>query len=511
MSVDVKKVLLRNTITNYMNLAWQMLTAIFITRFLFLGLGENLYGFWALLWTIFGYSLLLDFGFGTSVQKYTAETTVTGDYKTYNNLISAIMTSYIAMSFVIIIATCVVAYKFDVFFPSILSDDIEYYRKVFVCFGIGTAICFPTGIMPGVLYGLMRNDLRNYVIFGMHTLNVIGVYLIFKLGYSLVVLTWFTIGLNFLANIVMFFLIKRILPEFKLSITGVKYRYIKEISSFSFYAYFFTIATMVTFRTDRIVLSFMLSLGAISVYHIGTRIPEIMEKLTSQFQENLTPIAASLYKEGNTEKLSEILLKSNRIAAFMSVGAFCIFYFLAGPILFVWLDVKDEKAVMVAHIMLTSVFISVMFRSASFRFLQMAGKHKVLALLVSIEALVNVFLSIYLVKTMGVLGVALGTLIPNVLMSLFVIFPMFCRFSNLPIIHYLKKVYVPILLSVLPSAFILIFINQNMSLSDWSLAKLVMATAVAGLTYLAMTFYLFINKSERSSLLSAVSSKLRRS
>ena len=40
---------------------------------MFLNLGDPLYGFWSLLWAVFGYSIIFDFGFVRTVQKYTAE------------------------------------------------------------------------------------------------------------------------------------------------------------------------------------------------------------------------------------------------------------------------------------------------------------------------------------------------------------------------------------------------------------------------------------------------------
>ena len=501
MSVKIQKILLRNTATNYINLVWQMVTALFITRFMFLGLGEHLYGYWALLWTIFGYSLLLDFGFGTSVQKYSAELTVTKDYDKFNNLISAVITSYGLMSVIIIAATLLGVYWFESFFPNVEPEKLEYYKNIFLCFGIGTGLCFPSGIMPEILHGLMRADLKNYVNLGVHTLNILGVYFILEWGYSLLVLTVFTLSLNLFANVVMFVIIKRIVPEVSLSISKVKMKYIKEISSFSFYAYVFTIATMIIFRTDKIVLNFMLTMGAITIYHIGTRVPEIMEKLTGQFQSNLTPIAASLYKEGNTEKLNRILLKSNRLAAFLAVGSFAIFYFLASPILYVWLDVTDETATLITQIMLVSVFVSVMFRSASFRFLQMAGKHKILTLIVGVEAIVNILLSISLVGKYGVVGVAVGTLVPNVIISLLIVFPMFCKFSSTSILGYLKKVYIPVLITSLPTVALLFFIKREMVLADWSLFRLIVAVGLSGVVYLVSAYFIFLESDEKNGLL----------
>ena len=41
----------------------KILFSLALVRIMFLGISNEEYGFWALLWTIFGYSLLLDFGY----------------------------------------------------------------------------------------------------------------------------------------------------------------------------------------------------------------------------------------------------------------------------------------------------------------------------------------------------------------------------------------------------------------------------------------------------------------
>jgi len=63
----LRRTMIVNTISNYGKLVTMMIVTIFLTRTLFLGLSREEYGLWALLWSIFGYSLLLDFGFGAAI------------------------------------------------------------------------------------------------------------------------------------------------------------------------------------------------------------------------------------------------------------------------------------------------------------------------------------------------------------------------------------------------------------------------------------------------------------
>ena len=497
MEDSLRKTLLRNTFTSYINLVWRMLTAIVITRLLLFGLGEELYGYWALLWTIFGYALLLDFGFGTSVQKYTAEATISNDFKKFNELIAAVICSYLLMSLLIILFTIFGAYYLENIFSLNHIGNIEYCKKVFIVFGLGVAVVFPSGAISEILMGLKRTDLKNYVLLITYTLNIIGIFIIFKLGYSIMTLSVFTVLVNASGNLAMYIIVKKLLPEFKFSIKYFRFRAFKEIGSFSFYSYLLTIATLIIYRTDKMVLGVMIGMGAVAIYQIGTRISEVMEQFSSQFQHSLPAVAAALHKAGDKEKIKWILLRSSRLTVFIGTGLFVILFLQVRPILYVWLKITDKNAIMIAHIMLISVFMVVLFRSTSFKFLQMAGKHKVLSVIMMIECIVNIALSIILVRLIGVIGVAIGTLIPNIIISLFIIFPLFTRFSDFTVLYYLKKVYIPAFLISIPSICILLGSTYIAPAEQWGILRLGIYSCSAGLIYMLMGYFFYFNIEEK--------------
>ena len=55
--------LAKNTLTNYLVVGVKFIQGFLVTRWTIQYLGAENYGLWAVLWTIFAYSLLLDFGF----------------------------------------------------------------------------------------------------------------------------------------------------------------------------------------------------------------------------------------------------------------------------------------------------------------------------------------------------------------------------------------------------------------------------------------------------------------
>lgn len=499
MSEKLGKMMLKNTVTNYVVLGMKMLTAILVTRIIYLGLGEQYYGYWSLLWTIFGYSLLLDFGFGKTVQKYTAEAQATGDFERYSKIITTVIGSYLLMALILVAVTfCTMFFIEDLF--SLKTGEPGYYRLVFMIFGIGIAVVFPTGVFPEILVGLKRLDIRNYTLIFNILCELTGIYLIFKLGGSLLALAIFSAVINLVTNFIMAFFVFHFIPKLRIIPGHFSFKNFRHIADFSFFAYLVTMANMVIFKTDRMVLGIMVGMTGVAIYQLGTRLSDILQFLTTQFQENLSPVAASLYKAGDMDTLKEVMLSSVRITAFLSTCAFVIFYLMARPILYVWLKVTDPEPMQVADIMMVSVYIMVVFRSSPNHFLLMSGHHRLIAIVAIIESIVNLGLSIFLVRKMGVIGVAIGTLVPNTIMSLFVILPAAARYGKLSIMRYIFHAYLPVILLAIPPAAFLWWINHTIKFESWTLWKLALVCPAAGLIYLITGIFIYINKKEKGQI-----------
>lgn len=498
------KLILKNTATNYLLLGTKMISAVILTRIVFLGLGDQYYGFWTLLWAIFGYSLLLDFGFGKTVQKYTAEATFTGDIEHYSRIISSVFFSYLFMAMIIILFAFGIMFYIQNIFVLPPDANIWYYRLSFILFGIGIAGVFPGGIFPEILVGMKRHYLRNYIMLVNTLLEFVGVFLIIKFNGSLLSLAIFAAIPNLITNFMMAITVLKLIPGLKISFHGMNMKTIREIADFSLFAYIVSIAGMIIFKADRIVLGVMVGMTGITIYQLGTRIPEIMSNLTMQFQENIPPLAASLHKAGERQQLQDMLFNSIRLTVFLSTCTLIIFWMLAKQIMHTWLKVSSSEVMFIVYVLLISVFIMVAFRSSPINFLQMAGRHRLVAVLYVIESIATLTMSILLVHFYGVKGIVFGTLIPNLIISVFIVFPLAAKFGSRSIWSYLWKIYLPALFIGIPAILFLYWVTAIIPLPEWNLLLLALAGPIAGLLYLIPGWAIFIKKHERAKLLSMV-------
>ena len=91
---QVKKNVVNSTISGYVRIVARMVLGLVTFRLLYQGLNAEQFGFWSLLWAIFGYGILMDFGFGYAAQKRVAELSAKKDWEQLSRVLSSIVGFY---------------------------------------------------------------------------------------------------------------------------------------------------------------------------------------------------------------------------------------------------------------------------------------------------------------------------------------------------------------------------------------------------------------------------------
>jgi len=490
-------------LTNYLRVAIHLLKAIFLTRILFFNLGQDYYGFWTLLWSVFGYILLFELGFGKTVQKYAAESAATGEQERFSRVVQAVLTSYLCIGAIVAILSIVGA----LFLPSLLklpAGDHTYYQLTFLITGLGCAVVFPTGIIPEILTGLQRLHYRNWAIILNQIFELVGIWLIFRLGGSLLAVAAFVTLNNLTANAIMYVAIKRLLPWLRLRPTKVNQIVLKEIMSFSAFIYLIALSRLILLKTAPLIIGSMLSMAMVAIYQLGTRIPELMRMGTNQFQETLGPTAAMLHKAGRDGELQKLLLTSQRLSVFLGLTALAVFLPLGPAILKVWLHVDDTTVTTIMTLMIFNALLFAAFRDAPWELLLMTGHHQLLANTAVVECVANLGLSIFLVRHLGVVGVAHGALWSNAAIALFIFLPAAVRYAGIAFWRYLLHVYLPPLVTVLPILLAAWLLVSRIPLQNWTFPLLVAAMAVIGGVCLVIGWFTCLQPPERRKILALI-------
>src|ERR1051325_10670926 len=98
---DLTRRICRNSISNYVYLVVRSALGLVLFRIIINSLTAEEFGFWGTIWSILGYGILLDFGFGFTAQKRVAELCVKRDWNCLSRVLSTIFYTYVVVALLI--------------------------------------------------------------------------------------------------------------------------------------------------------------------------------------------------------------------------------------------------------------------------------------------------------------------------------------------------------------------------------------------------------------------------
>ena len=500
---EVKRNIWRNSISNYVRTVAGMVLGLFMFRMLFQAMTAEEFGFWSLLWNVFGYGLLLDFGFGFTAQKRVAELCVSEDWNKLSAVLSTIVFFYCAVGAVIVTLVLLGSHQLVQWFH-VTPANTESFRRILVLFFAAIGVGFPMGIFPEILRGQQRINLAN---------NVVTVALVLKFALIAAAVYWhwgffaimvIAVGFSIAPDFVAASFALRRLPHVRLRPRFFAWGVVGETLKFSVFAYLTTAANMVMMKTDQVVISTTLAVAAVTLYQAGSKVGEMFGQFTKQIQETLSPAAAHLHATGDRAALQNLMIQALRWCALIATPLYLLCAFYMDDLLHLLTGSRDPApaAWWVGQTLLLWNYSTLLTHSVSKRIFMMCGHERKLMWLGIAEAAANLGLSVWLALWFrNVLGVAVGSLIPALAIGWIVLWPWMARDGGLTGGQLLRKVVLPIWGACLPMLALLAAARLVPSLqTQHRFALLALHGVLAGGCGAAGLWFLALTGAERGGL-----------
>lgn len=461
-----KGVLLKSTLSNYLLFGLRFFSMLYLSRLFFLNLSRTEYGFWAFLWSCFGFAGLFNLGLGAAAEKETAALN-TQDLRRYQTLLQTFVLSFGLIA--LMVACCAVVGS--VWLPHLLSTGGQHYRSLFLLFGLGTAFFIPWGLAADLLRGLQKIYFKAWIELLFWPFYVAGMVWVIHQHWGLYGMVWVALIQLWLTHILMALLALRYLPPLRWFPLRFDLGLLVEMLRFGLMAYLINLTRLLLKYTDQFLITLFLSLDLLAGYHILIRLSDLFLELATQMHLALAPLAARLHAEHKQAQINRVLLQSNRFITLLATPVFLILVLELKPLLKLWLDLQDADILNSGYILLCSNYSYVVLRSSSTRILTMSGQERLLAVLAVFEVLGNIVLSLLLAKGLhlGLVGIALGTLIPGLVSTLYLL-PRICRFASVSLWHYLRQTTRGLSLAVLAELGLSVVLSVVLPVTQfWSL------------------------------------------
>lgn len=456
MSISLR--VLRGTMANYAGQFVTLTTGLFLTPFVLSQLGPTHFGLWVLIASVVAYGTVLDFGMWGTVVKYVAEYRARGDLAGAHSLVATALRFYVVLG--VIAAGLIVAIA-----PSIpdLFQIPEADRNTAVWLavisGLGIGFTIPSVTAFAVLNGLQRFDLANLLTTTATLLAAAATVTILLLGGGVLGVAAVTIPVTIVIQIPTVMVVNRIAPELRFGMRGAKLSEVRTIVSFSSSLFVMQLAGRLQTKSDEIVIGAFLPVSSVTPYALARRLSEMVSLLCEQAAKVIMPLASQLDANRQWEGIRALYVTSSRVTLALSTLAGTVLVMLAGPLLTVWVGSSYADSAYLVTMLTAATLLWVSLLPAG-SVLQGSAKHRPLAVASTVSAIANLVLSVILVQSMGVAGVALGTLIPTAVVNLGFVLPYAIRTIGVSFGRIVMDVWVPALLPAVPMALVLYGIQQ---------------------------------------------------
>ncbi len=445
--------LARNTAFSASVSVIRLVLALVVTPVLLQALGTETYGLWAVIWTFSGTLGVVDLRIGAAATPLVAAATESGQSSRVTRLAHSGFFLYGTVSSVAIVVAFLIsrAPVLTTWLPESIQADVSFALPAAV---LVFAFTTTTSLLRGVLEGLQRYDITSKITISVSILRAVVLIAIVLIGGRLrelvvaeVVMSAVDFGACALA-------VRRRVPGFRF-VARPHASSLRELISFGSKLEIGHVAYLVARHFDKLLLTAVLGLEAVAYYDVGAKLASVVKDLPLKLVSATLPVASALNAAGKHEQLWSFYERGTRALAWTGLPIFLWAGVGAGPLLFVWADVRAIEAQLTVWILCAGMFLSVysgMAKSVAVGI----GKPETEMYSSLIAGVLNVVLSVVLLLLLGFAGAPLGTAIAFAAGSAYLITSLHTHFSRS--LYLLVRPLIGPLLTAVPAGFVAWFI-----------------------------------------------------
>jgi O-antigen/teichoic acid export membrane protein len=435
-------------LSNWLSLALTYVVGFLLAPFVIHHLGSVAYGVWTIVLSLTSYMSLLDLGLRSAVVRFISRDHALGEHGRASETLSATFWLRLWVALFILIISVIISVFLLRFFH--MSAEMQSEAGVAVVLaGLSLAITLLAGVFGGVLTALSRFDLLSVVSIGQAVLRAGGFVWLLKTAHHIPALAAWELLCSLVGGGTLWRFARWSYPELRLSFAQPRRETIKNIWRYSSYVFLMHIFVQVIYYTDNLVVGAFVSVSAVTFYAIGGSLSEYLRQIVASMTATFMPLAGRLEASGERGALGKLLSYGTRTALVVALPIAVALFFRGQTFIGVWVGEQyGPVSGRVLQILLLSQVFAIA-NSASINIALGLGQHRRCAFWAAGEAVANLSLSIIAIRWLGVYGVAIGTVIPNLAINVFLWPPFICRLLDVRLFRHVFQNWIkPLLLSV---------------------------------------------------------------
>ena len=449
----------QNILSNWMALAVSTAIGFFLAPYIVHRLGNVAYGVWVLVASLSAYMGLLDFGLRGAVMRYVSKGKAQGNHTEAQDAVSAALWIRVWISLAVFLAGAVFAQIFPRLFavPSAMAHEA---RLAILLTALTVSMTLWSGVFAGVLTALHRYDALSLITIIQSTCRAAGFVWLLQHGHSFLALVLCELCISFLANAMLVVTALRNYPQLRLTLRRPTKEVFQKLWTYSFYALLINLAIQVVNYTDNLVVGAFTSTAVVTLYAIGGSLIMYARQIVAAMTTTFAPLASTYEAQGSQKDLRSLLIQGTRAALVVSLPIEVALFLRGETFISLWMGPQyAHPSGTVLRILLISLVVCT-GSAASGGIVYGMEKHKRLAKWAILEAAGNLGLSIFLVRRIGMYGVAWGTTIPSLIIEVVYWPPYICNLVGMQVRSYLWQTWGRTVLAAVPYGMACYFVER---------------------------------------------------
>lgn len=470
----------------------------FMMPFLVKSLGDRMYGVWTLVGSVLGYYGLIDIGLSSAVVRFISRAVGRAEKDEVRTVFCTSFYLFLCLGVVTAILTWGLMWALGGIIRN--PGDLGLFRALLLILGLNFAIDFPVRSFNAVFTSNIRDDISVGLSMAKSVVATGLIVLAVSNGHGIMMLAVITVGCSLVDSVARIFFAFRLEPALSIHPKYADWSRVRPLFGYSTYSFISRLGDILQFRIDHLVITAYIGLGAVTHYFVAARLVEYLREAISQSVRGMAPVFSQEEGRDDYDSIRAKFLYVTKITGLLATFVVGCAIGFGKPFIHTWMGARFSDSYPVLVVLAAGVYFR-MVQLPSVPLLYGISKHKYHAYSTLVEGVLNLTLSLALVRPFGILGVALGTQIPMTVMTLFVQPWYVSRVSGLSLPRYLRHMGRNVAVS--GAVFGVAYAACRPFISTGYLPLVLNFMAVSAI-YWPLAFWLGLNRHERNHLIMSI-------
>lgn len=502
--MDAHKEKRYGTILGYLYTALQAVIGIIYIPLLLNGIGKAEYGLYQIVGSIIAYFAAMESPLSSSILKFYTEYKAKGDTHNMENVLAYGRRIFMAMTVFMFISSIVCLYFIDVSFSSTFTDrELLELKVMFIVMILSLMISMNSYVYIAVINAhekFIFLKATAFITLLFQPITVVALLTKFKYAFIIVIV-------GFVYNLLLV-AIRYYYAKYRIGCKIIYHnkdkRLCKQIFMLSLSVFFVAIADQIFWRTDQLILGGMCGPEAVAEYSIGAQLNSMYISIACVMGGVLLPTITHMLYNSDDMELSKYFAKIGRFQSYI-VSLILFGVIILGRDFIRILSGEDLLISYHVALLLMIPYAIDLIQTCGGTIMQAKNKYMLRAWTMFIAAVLNIFLTVFLIKSLGPIGAAISTTISILISNGLVLNWMYLKIMNLDILLFFKNVTPVWMAAILTLP--LLFLFENYAIVQNIYIRFVINGTIYIIVFVCLQLVIAINKDEKKIIYSMLKRK----